>query len=330
MKPSITPVRWTPPPADTTRNAGKIDVTTVAVPGHGPEDTLIDEDGNVLTGLEDGRILRVSADGTAISTLADTGGRPLGLEWLPDGKVLVCDTNRGLLTLDKDGRTSTLLAAVDGRPMRFCNNAAVAPDGTIYFSDSSTRFGFEHWMADLLEHSATGSIYRLTPDGAVTQLATNRAFPNGVALSADHQTLYWAETASYAVYKLDLTAPSAEPELFAYVPGLPDNISRGSDNLIWVTVASPRNTLLDLLLPKAPVLRKLVWSLPDALQPKPADTIDIQAFDTAGTLIHDLTGNHPDFRTPTGVRERDGKVWLGSIGTTTLATFALSDLPGAL
>ncbi|TDD58571.1 SMP-30/gluconolactonase/LRE family protein, partial [Kribbella antibiotica] len=244
MKPSIAPVRWTPPPADTTRNAVKIDVTTVAVPGHGPEDTLIDEDGNVLTGLEDGRILRVSADGTAISTLADTGGRPLGLEWLPDGKVLVCDTNRGLLTLDKDGRLTTLLSAIDGRPMRFCNNAAVAPDGTIYFTDSSTRFGFEHWKADLLEHSATGSIYRLTPDGAVTQLATNRAFPNGVALSADHQTLYWAETASYAVYKLDLTAVSPEPELFAYVPGLPDNISRGSDNLIWVTVASPRNTLL--------------------------------------------------------------------------------------
>jgi hypothetical protein len=24
---------------------------------------------------------------------------------------------------------------------------------------------------------------------------------------------------------------------------------------------------------------------------------------------------------PTGVRERDGKVWLGSIGTNTLATF---------
>ncbi|TDD51347.1 SMP-30/gluconolactonase/LRE family protein, partial [Kribbella antibiotica] len=82
-----------------------------------------------------------------------------------------------------------------------------------------------------------------------------------------------------------------------------------------------RNTLLDLLLPKAPVLRKLVWSLPDALQPKPADTIDIQAFNESGVLIHDLTSNNPDFRTPTGVRERDGKVWLGSIGTTTLATF---------
>src|SRR5689334_16095960 len=321
MKPSIVPVRWTPPPAATNRTATKIDVTAVAVPGHGPEDTLIDADGSVLTGLQDGRILRVSADGTTISTLADTGGRPLGLEWLPDGKVLICDANRGLLTLDKDGRVTTLLAEIDGRPMRFCNNAAVTPDGTIYFTDSSTRFGFEHWKADLLEHSATGSVYRLTPDGAVTQLATNRAFPNGVALSADHQTLYWAETASYAVYKLDLGTPDAEPAVLARVPGLPDNISRGSDGLIWVTVASPRNALLDLLLPKAPVLRKLVWALPDALQPKPADIIEVQAYDESGTLVHDLRGTHPDFRMPTGVREHNGTVWLASIGCEALATF---------
>ncbi|MFB6722839.1 SMP-30/gluconolactonase/LRE family protein [Kribbella sp. NPDC056345] len=321
MKPSIAPVRWTPPPADATRAPSTIEVATVAVPGHGPEDTLIDEDGSVLTGLLDGRILRVAADGTAISVLGDTGGRPLGLEWLPDGKVLVCDANRGLLTLDKDGRVTTLLAEIDGRPMRFCNNAAVAPDGTIYFTDSSTRFGFEHWKADLLEHSATGSVYRLTPDGSLTRLAGGRAFPNGVALSADHQTLYWAETATYAVYELDLGTPDAEPGVLARVPGLPDNISRGSDGLIWVTIGSPRNAFLDLLLPKPPALRKLVWALPDALQPKPADIIEIQAYDESGTLVHDLRGNHPDFRMPTGVRERDGKVWLASIGTTTIASF---------
>src|SRR5690349_22811455 len=145
MKASIAPVRWTPPPADAVRHPASLDVTTVAVPGRGPEDALIDDDGSVLTGLQDGRILRVSADGKTISTLADTGGRPLGLEWLPDGKVLICDANRGLLTLDPrrgaDHRIASLLSEIDGRPMRFCNNADVTEDGTIYFTDSSTRFG---------------------------------------------------------------------------------------------------------------------------------------------------------------------------------------------
>jgi sugar lactone lactonase YvrE len=320
-KSSIAPVRWTPPPPPEARQPQRIDVRTVPVPGEGPEDALIDADGNVLTGLLDGRILRVSADGTTIEVLADTGGRPLGLEWLPDGKVLVCDANRGLLTLDQDGRVETLLGEIDGRPMRFCNNADVLPDGTIYFTDSSTRFGVDEWMADLLEHSSTGSLYRLTPDGEVTRLTTNRAFPNGVALSGDHKTLFFAETASYALFKLDLTTADAEPELVTMIPGLPDNIARGSDGLIWVAIGSPRNALLDSLLPKPPVLRKAVWSLPEALKPKAADIIEIQAYDDDGKLVHDLRGKHPDFRMPTGVRERDGKVWLSSIGTTHLATF---------
>jgi sugar lactone lactonase YvrE len=296
-------------------------VEVVALPGEGPEDVLIDEDGSVLTGLLDGRILRVSADGRTISTLADTGGRPLGLEWLPDGKVLICDANRGLLTLDKDNRVATLLGEIDGRPMRFCNNADVLPDGTIYFTDSSTRFGIGEWMADLLEHSCTGSVYRLTPDGELTTLTTGRPFPNGVALSGDRNTLFFAETASYGLYKLDLTNPEADPELVASIPGLPDNIARGSDGLIWVAIGSPRNALLDFLLPKQPVLRKAVWALPEAVKPKAADIIEIQAYDDEGHLIHDLRGKHANFHMPTGVRERDGKVWLSSIGTSSIATF---------
>jgi sugar lactone lactonase YvrE len=321
MKSSIAPVRWTPPPAPPARQPRHLEVETVGVPGDGPEDPLIDEDGSVLTGLLDGRILRISADRRTITTLADTGGRPLGLEWLPDGKILICDANRGLLSLDRDGRIATLLAEIDGRPMRFCNNADIAGDGTIYFTDSSTRFGVDEWMADLLEHSSTGSLYRLTPDGEVTRLVTGRPFPNGVALSGDQKTLFYAETASYGLYRLDLGTQGAEPELVTRIPGLPDNIARGSDGLIWVAIGSPRNALLDLLLPKAPVFRKAVWALPDAIKPKAADVIEIQAYDDNGVLVHDLRGRHPDFHMPTGVRERDGRVWLSSIGTRALATF---------
>ncbi|MEV6288740.1 SMP-30/gluconolactonase/LRE family protein [Kribbella sp. NPDC051770] len=322
MKSRIEPVRWSPPPVPPARDASELAVEVVAVPGHGPEDTLIDEDGSVLTGLRDGRILRVSADGLTISTLADTGGRPLGLEWLAGGKLLICDANRGLLTMDRDGKVTTLLGEVDGQPLRFCNNADVADDGTIYFTNSSTRFGVEEWMADLLEHSSTGTVYRLRPDGELTVLADGRPFPNGVALSGDQRTLFFAETAGYGLFKLDLTKDSAEPELVAAIPGLPDNISRGSDGLIWVAIGSPRNTVLDTLLPKAPVFRKVVWGLPDALKPKAADIIEIQAYDDAGRLVHDLRGTHPQFHMPTGVRERDGKVWLSSLGTTSIAHFA--------
>jgi sugar lactone lactonase YvrE len=320
-KSSIAPVRWTPPPAAPARVQRLVTVEVVTMPGHGPEDVLVDADGHVLTGLLDGRILRVSADGRTITTLADTGGRPLGLEWLAGGEVLVCDANRGLLKLDADGRLETLVSEVDGRPLRFCNNAAIAPDGRIYFTDSSTRFGIDEWMADLLEHSATGRLFRRDPDGKVETLASGLSFPNGVALSADGRTLFFAETASYRLLRLDLTTAGANPVEVVTFAGLPDNIATGSDGLIWVAVGSPRKPILDFLLDKPPVLRKIAWALPEALQPKAAKVIEVQAYDESGRLVHDLRATHPDFFMPTGVRERDGRVWLSSIGGNSLAYF---------
>lgn len=52
----------------------------VAIGGRGPEDVVADSRGRVLTGVEDGRILRLDglADPatTRVEVLAETGGRP--------------------------------------------------------------------------------------------------------------------------------------------------------------------------------------------------------------------------------------------------------------
>ena len=114
-------------------------------------------DGRVLTGLYDGRVVAIDPATERHTVVCDTGGRPLGLELHPDGGVVVCDAYRGvLLFVVDDGTTTELVTSVDGGAMMFCNNAAVARDGTIYFTDSSTKFGFEHWRGDLLEHGASG------------------------------------------------------------------------------------------------------------------------------------------------------------------------------
>jgi sugar lactone lactonase YvrE len=56
------------------------EVTLYPVNGHGPEDVVVDGEGRIYTGVDDGRILRLSPDGQRIDVIADTGGRPLGLE----------------------------------------------------------------------------------------------------------------------------------------------------------------------------------------------------------------------------------------------------------
>lgn len=75
------------------------EVTLLEVGGHGPEDVVLDGEGRIYTGVDDGRILRHTADGRGAETIADTGGRPLGLELYGDDELLICDARAGLLVM---------------------------------------------------------------------------------------------------------------------------------------------------------------------------------------------------------------------------------------
>jgi sugar lactone lactonase YvrE len=319
-KPPIDPIVWQPPPrparAHRTESERRFDLEVIGLPGAGPEDVAIDADGNVLAGLRDGRILRISPDGHHVDTVADTGGRPLGIEIDPDGELVVCDARRGVLRVDPDrGRVTSLVNSIAGVPMLFCNNGALAADGTTYFTDSTTQFGIDHYVGELFAHSGTGRLFRRTPDGAVDLVLDGLQFANGVALAPDESWLAVVETGGYCLDKIWLTGPRAgqRETLVANLPAFPDNISTGSDGLIWVALPSRRDPMLDMLASKPPILRKAVWAMPRRLLPAEKKTVWVQAYDPDGRLVHDLQTDHPQLYTITGVRELDGVVWLGSL-----------------
>lgn len=321
-KPAVSPVRWTPPAvAPSTDPVAPSGLRVLDTSGHGTEDVVVTPDGRVVTGVADGRLLAVDPSSGRETLVADTGGRPLGVEVHPDGGLVVCDAVRGLLHVADDGAVTVLADGFEGVRFVFCNNAAVGRDGTIWFSDSSTRFGIEHWRGDLIEHRPTGRLFRRDPDGSLTVLLDDLAFANGVALAADESFVVVAETGAYGLRRVWLTggrAGTSEP-FGTVLPGFPDNISTGDDGNVWVAIASPRDAALDLLLPRAPLLRTIVWALPQRLQPQPKRLIRVQAFSPAGELVHDVAGDHPRFGMPTGVRQVGDVVWLGSLESPTVA-----------
>src|SRR3954452_16286525 len=91
------PVRWQPPPIEPLPELPPATLTVVPVPGNAPEDVVVDGAGDIWTGLENGRIVRISPDTGEPTVVADTGGRPQGLAVARDGRLLICDTHRGLL-----------------------------------------------------------------------------------------------------------------------------------------------------------------------------------------------------------------------------------------
>lgn len=290
------------------------------VPAHGCEDVVVAtsgrDEGCVYTGAEDGSLWRMSHDGARLDRLADTGGRPLGIELNPDGRLLVCDASRGVLLVDpRAGAVETRLVEVEGRAMRFCNNAAIAADGTVWLSDSSRVFGIDRWKDDLVQHTRTGRLLRLDASGEVTVVLDGLAFANGVALAADESFVAVAETGARTVVRRWLSGPQAgtRDHLVRDLPGHPDNIALGSDGLIWVTLASPVNRTLELLQQAPGWLRRNATRVPSWLQPKVAPSVRVQAYDAAGRLVRDLDLPADRYAMVTGVREHDGTVWLGSL-----------------
>lgn len=330
----LRPQRWTPPPAPA-RAKQKVStpplppVRRIELPGPGPEDVVRGVDGAVYTGLATGEILRVEIDTAAVTTIAETGGRPLGLHARQDGSLLVCDAERGLLQWPGPDRpVEVLVDVVDGHQLGFASNVIEDPaDGTIYFTASSTRWPLDQWLGDLFEHSGTGRLLRRTPAGTVDVLLDDLQFANGVAFSPSGDSLIFAETAAYRLGRYWLRGPKAgmRETLVDNLPGAPDNIALGSDGLIWVTLVSPRNPLLDALLPLPGILRTAIWALPDSWKPAPARTTWVLGVGTDGSIVHDLQRDGTDYAMVTGVVEYEGTLILGSLHESAIA---VTRIPG--
>ena len=52
---------------------------------------------------------------------------------------------------------------IDDSRMRLADDLDIAPDGKVYFSEATIRYGFEEWVVDALEGRGNGRIIRYDP-----------------------------------------------------------------------------------------------------------------------------------------------------------------------
>lgn len=329
----IAPVAWEAPPAPALegpyeKNDKLADVERIAEGvGVGPEDVVVDDAGRVYTGYEDGRVMRFDADGGNPELIADTGGRPLGLVFDNEGRLIVADGYKGLLRIDADGEIEVLTTEVNGVPFGFTNNADVAEDGTIYFSDASYRFGPEmKAIDDILEHGGNGRLLAYDPGTGQTRvLLEGLQFANGVAVAPDQESVLVAETGRYTIIRYWIGgARKGEHALFyENLPGIPDNIASNGRDTYWVALYAPRNAILDAM-SEYPFLRKVAYRLPELVQPKPAPHAFVLGFSLDGEVVYNLQHVGKDSYHPiTGAFEANGKLFLGSLTEPAVGVFEL-------
>lgn len=301
-------------------------MTLLRLPRLNPEDVLLDREGRVLCGLEDGSILRLNSDGTDATVLVNTGGRPLGLDWLPDGRLLVCDCQRGLLAIDLNTQAiDVLVDTVHHQKLLLCNNAAVATDGTIYFSDSSQRHPLSNIRTEIIEHIPTGRLLCRHIDGSIEVLMEQLHFANGVVLSADESFVLVAETGACKINRVWLKgARKGQFDVFAdHLPGMPDNLSLGSDGLFWVALPSATDPRLTLIHHLPVFVRHAIAKIPDQMQPAEKRSVLAMAFDQNGQCMHFIEADPLRYHLVTGVREHNGYLYAGSVEENAIAVIRM-------
>ncbi len=181
-----------------------------------------------------GQVRTVDLEGRA-EVVLDVAGRPSGLGWLPDGRLLVVSmADRRVLRREHDG-TVVEHADLAGLASFDCNDMVVDGRGRAWVGNA----GFDLSVRPLQVHPA--QIVLVTPDGLARVVDDEVVFPNGAVVTPDGSTLVVAETFGQRLTAFTIAADGslARRRVFADLSGsAPDGICLDAEGAVWVADAT--------------------------------------------------------------------------------------------
>lgn len=263
-----------------------------------PEGPVVLPNGDLLVCQLFGACLsRFSPEGSVVEHI-DVPGSPNGAAIGPDGAVYLCN-NGGCFApvqlgellfpgpFDPDRYSGGRIERVDldtgeiTELYRYCGDVALrAPNDIVFDADGGFWFT-DHGIRRGRVSDRTG-IYYAQPDGSsITEVVFPTEAPNGIGLSPDGLTLYWAETHVGRVFQRAITSPGrveyrnpVDPAgLLAGLPGmqLVDSLAvDGAGNVCvgtllngGITVIAPAGDVLGHLATGDPLTTNMCFGGPD-------------------------------------------------------------------
>ena len=254
-----------------------------------PEGPIAMPDGSVIVAEMFGKkITRVKPDGTK-DTIAEVLGGPNGIAFGPDGGLYVCNNGGSFGEVDffgltfpgemveadyiggriqrydmETGELKDLYTECNGNKLRGPNDIVFDAHGGMWFTDHGIRHG---------RHADLSGIYYAKTDGSmIKEVVFPTDSPNGIGLSPDGNTLYWAETHTGRVFHLAITAPGETAPFSPIDPsvclcGLPgvqlfDSLAVDGDGNVCVATLGLQTAGITVISPKGEVLEQIITGDP--------------------------------------------------------------------
>jgi sugar lactone lactonase YvrE len=197
------------------------------------------EDQLWLSDMHAHEVLKVNADGST-EHVVSVENWPSGLGWMPNGDLLVVSmTDRRLLRYD--GTDLSVHADLFELASFHCNDMLVDTQGRTWVGN----FGYDLHAGQPVR---SAEIILIPADGSPRIVAQDVIFPNGMAITADGNTLIVAETFAARITAFDISTDGqlSKPRLWADLNGAcPDGLCLNTDGTLWL--AAPNiNQLLHL------------------------------------------------------------------------------------
>jgi gluconolactonase len=204
----------------------------------------------LFSDIPNNRIMRFSEDDGHVSVFRQPSMNSNGNTIDREGRLITCEhSGRRVTRTELDGSITIIADKYNGKKLNSPNDAVVASDGSIWFTDPVYGIGGNYEGIKAAPEQEKHNVYRADPkSGDVKVVVDDFVEPNGITFSPDEKKLYVIDTgftdgpdnpSHIRVFDVDVGAGKvSNGKVFAEMPkpSITDGMRSDSDGRIWCSV----------------------------------------------------------------------------------------------
>src|ERR1700692_2915361 len=204
----------------------------------------------LFSDIPNNRIMRFSEDDGHLSVYRQPSMNSNGNTIDREGRLITCEhSGRRVTRTELDGSITIIADKYNGKKLNSPNDAVVASDGSIWFTDPVYGIGGYYEGVKAEAEQEKHNVYRVDPkSGDVKVVVDDFVEPNGIALSPDEKKLYVIDTgftdgpdnpSHIRVFDLNVEAGKVgNNKVFADMPkpSITDGLRCDTEGRVWCSV----------------------------------------------------------------------------------------------